>query len=396
MNNIKQCQNCQTEAQPGSGFCTNCGERLQKILNCNSCGAQLQQGWKACPDCGNKVQTEQGISEDQARIATVVREKVNVVSGPVTMVDHVNVDHYNGDAETYRRLGDEASNSGDYERAIENYNCAIFHDNRNSTAYNNRAVAYMKMREYESAVQDLGKAISLDPNDANQYSNRGAIHHIMRQYENAITDYGEAIRLNQREANFYAFRGLSYAALAERMERGPEHRSKWEWVKSNFFGEEAQKRASGGEWAAYGRAIKRLGKFFKSGKVSDLVATRDGGEQLELAIQDYIEAIRIEPNIATNPNVTFDYICMAKALEWHKQFSQARKIMDVAISRNPKEVKYYFTRASTLNTIGQPENAMRDLEEAFRIDPKVAKNEHIIAFYNVCKQSAASGVSGPQ
>jgi RNA polymerase subunit RPABC4/transcription elongation factor Spt4 len=76
MSNIKQCQNCQTEAQPGSGFCTNCGERLQEILNCNSCGAQLQQGWKACPDCGNKVQTKQGLSEDQAPIATAVKEKV--------------------------------------------------------------------------------------------------------------------------------------------------------------------------------------------------------------------------------------------------------------------------------------------------------------------------------
>ena len=76
MSNIKQCQNCQTEVQPGAGFCTNCGERLQGILNCNSCGAQLQQGWKACPDCGNKVQTKQGLSEDQARIATVVKEKI--------------------------------------------------------------------------------------------------------------------------------------------------------------------------------------------------------------------------------------------------------------------------------------------------------------------------------
>jgi tetratricopeptide (TPR) repeat protein len=248
-----------------------------------------------------------------------------------------------GDPETYRRLGDEASNSDDYEHAIENYSRAINLDDRNSTAYNNRAAAYIKMREYESAVQDFGKAIRLEPNDADLYSNRGAVHHTIGQYENAITNYGEAIRLKPSEANFYAFRALSYAALGYRWREGDK-----------------------------------------------------GGEQYELAIQDYVEAIRIVPNIATNPNILFDYVCMAKAYQQLKQFSQAKKIMDIAISRDPQEHYYYVTRASIYSAIGQPENALRDVEEAFRIDPELAKNEHAIAWYNTFKQSAASAVSGPQ
>ena len=156
----------------------------------------------------------------------------------------------------------------------------------------------------------------------------------MHQYENAIADYGEAIRLDPRDALAYGFRGLAYGFL----------------------------------------------------------------EQYEESIQDYVEAIRIAPNRKDVAPIESGSIPVAKAYQRLRQLEQAKKVMDIRITRVPRDEKAYITRASIYHNMGQPENAMRDMEEAFRIDPQLAKDEHAIAFYNTYKReiTEASAVSGPQ
>ena len=384
------------------------------MLNCRSCGAVLQPGWKACPWCGNKVQGEQGasfnITDSVAKIEQTDESKTvgrsvhisdNVVSSAVTIGETVNVsnvvnvgsineqpvsqDEWKsfvqkmntvleseglqsttpsgeplttkqselaaevrekveaagqqfgtsvGDPEIHMRLGNAAVGSGDHEQAIESYNQAIKLDPQNSTAYNNRAAAYNHLGQQERAIQDVSESIRLDPHDSTTHSNRGAMYHALRQYERAVEDYGESIRLDPQNANTYAFRALAYAAL----------------------------------------------------------------EQAEESVQDYSEAIRIVPNIITTPKIIFDLIYVAKAYQGLRQIEQAKKIIDIYITRVPKDEKGYLARASIYQNMDQPENAVRDLEEAFRIDPQLANDEHAIAWYNTFKGSAAaaSALSEPQ
>jgi len=50
---------------------------------------------------------------------------------------------------------------GDYDRAIDDFTKAIDINPRFATAYNNRAVTYLRKREYKKAWDDVHKAQKL-------------------------------------------------------------------------------------------------------------------------------------------------------------------------------------------------------------------------------------------
>lgn len=87
---------------------------------------------------------------------------------------------------------------------------------RLSTAFDNRGVAYRLKGEYERALQDYEQAIYLNPGNANAYNNRGIIYRIKGNYDRAIADYDQAIWLRSGDfpAAFYN-RALAHVDKSE-------------------------------------------------------------------------------------------------------------------------------------------------------------------------------------
>jgi len=104
---------------------------------------------------------------------------------------------------------------GDLDGAIADYDQAIRHDPKYTTAYINRGNAWGTKRDVDRAIADLNEAIRLDPKNALAYRKRGDMWGARGYNERAIADYTEVIRLDPKDALSYLGR-CSVRAIAGR------------------------------------------------------------------------------------------------------------------------------------------------------------------------------------
>jgi tetratricopeptide (TPR) repeat protein len=107
----------------------------------------------------------------------------------------------------YRGLAFE--NTGQPDRAIEDYNAAIALDSNFRDAFVNRGTALEKMGRFDSALENLNRAITLGPTYEG-YFNRGIILEKMGQIDGAIADYLSAISLNPSRYDAHLAAARSY------------------------------------------------------------------------------------------------------------------------------------------------------------------------------------------
>ena len=100
-----------------------------------------------------------------------------------------------GDAEMYLRMGTVAHESGEYGKAIEDYDEAIRLDPQEANTYYNRGIAYGNLGQHERAIEDFDEAISLDPQFALAYHGRGVMYEGLGQQKLADRDFGKAKEL---------------------------------------------------------------------------------------------------------------------------------------------------------------------------------------------------------
>ena len=66
---------------------------------------------------------------------------------------------------------------------------------RHISAYNNRGIAYYKLKEYKKAIKEFSKAIKLNPEFAAAYLNRGSAYDKLKQTGSARLDFKKAISI---------------------------------------------------------------------------------------------------------------------------------------------------------------------------------------------------------
>lgn len=111
----------------------------------------------------------------------------------------------------YRGLAFE--NTGQPERAIEDYNAAIALDPNFRDAFMGRGTALEEIGRLDSAVEDLDRAIALGPK-YEAYFNRGVTLEKMGRINEAILDYLSAIALDPSRYYPYLAAARSYGKVA--------------------------------------------------------------------------------------------------------------------------------------------------------------------------------------
>lgn len=101
------------------------------------------------------------------------------------------------------------ANSGDYDKAIADYNDAIRFNPHLVDAYHSRGVAWVKKGEYDKAIPDFNQAIRFNAQDAESFDGRGVAWLNKGEYDKAITDFNDAIRVNIHDTVAYFNRGLA-------------------------------------------------------------------------------------------------------------------------------------------------------------------------------------------
>ena len=94
-------------------------------------------------------------------------------------------------------------NTGNYQRAVDEFTKAIELNPKVPTNYNNRGVAHNKLSNHSQALDDYDTAIRLKPDYAIAYFNRGNVYGKIGNNTHAIEDYKTAARLGHQNAQNY-------------------------------------------------------------------------------------------------------------------------------------------------------------------------------------------------
>ena len=87
-------------------------------------------------------------------------------------------------------------NTGEPEKALEDFNRAIKIKPQVAAGYLGRANTLQILGRYEEAIEDYDRALEIKSDLANAYINRGSAYSHLGEYEKAIADYEKGLELD--------------------------------------------------------------------------------------------------------------------------------------------------------------------------------------------------------
>lgn len=131
--------------------------------------------------------------------------------------DHViKLDPKNADA--YIRRAKVHKKQGQYEQALKDLGAAIELDPRNDKPYIDRSIIWMMRQETALALNDLNKALEIDPSSYGARINIAGVYSSQGQYEEAIEELNKAQGLKDSDPRLYKNRALCYLSLGRQQE----------------------------------------------------------------------------------------------------------------------------------------------------------------------------------
>ncbi len=272
-----------------------------------------------------------------------------------------------------------------HDRAIHDASQAIHRNPKDADAYCARAGARLAKKQTQQAIADASRAIELDPENAEAYHIRGRAQFLRNQNVAALHDLSEAIGLDPAISDAYYVRGLirlkrsafskALADFTSTIERDP-----------NATAALLQRAETYSKLFQLPSAVADYSELIDSDPTNPELYNRRGLVRasmfdLEAAIADYTEAIRLQPefeeayynrgvayanmNAHENPN-------FQEPAPWGNQNHWRAAIADLstAIAYRADRADSYRYRGFAHNGVGENAEAIADLKEALRLNPK--------------------------
>ncbi len=298
--------------------------------------------------------------------------------------------------------------AGELLQAIADYTEAVRLDPESADALVDRGDAYLATRALDKAIADCTEAVRLEPKLARAFYTRGIGWFRKGVIDKALADSGEAIRLDPKVQKYYLFRsecllqqGTDLAAALKDANEAIRIDPKDPWA----FGQRADVRRTQGEWAEARKdfdAAVRLGpnaaELYRVRAVflaccpeaasrDEAQAFKDANRACELT--DWKNPYALEA-LATASAALGDF---PGAVKWQKKALENREYAtdaDYAPARvaayearrfyrfappirDRSDAREFVTRGTHFFQTREYENALRDFDEAIRLDPKSAK-----------------------
>ncbi len=239
-------------------------------------------------------------------------------------------------AEEWFNLGKNKGQSGDYQRAIADYNQAIQIKPDYASAYNNRGNAKFRLGNYEGAITDYHQAIKIQPDASLPYYNRGLAKSNLGDYQGSITDFNQAIKINANWGDI----GLNTAYY----ERGNAKKNLGDYQEAI---------------ADYNQAIQIKPDFaeayFNRGNAKSDLGDNQG------AISDYNQAIQIKPDFAEA------YFNRGSAKDDSGDKQGAIADYNQAIELKPDDADAYYNRGIVKDKLGDKQGVIADYNQAAQL-----------------------------
>lgn len=262
----------------------------------------------------------------------------------------------------------KARPKSDFEGYVADLTEAIRLDPNLTEAFGRRAYAYASKGQFEQGIADMDECIRIEPTNAGFYENRGRMYDELGNQNAAIADYTEALRLDPDLPYVYYNRGLLYFQLGD-------------YEKSLADNTEAIRGRPTHAQAYHNRgtAKQRLGDI--EGALQDFARSIElenpekilshecmgriylKKRDMDKAISHFSEAIQL------GTSYTGTYVSRGYAYAKLKQYELAIMDYQEAIRRNPDLADAYYDLAQIYRDIGDEAKAAEHAKRAQELDP---------------------------
>jgi tetratricopeptide (TPR) repeat protein len=299
-------------------------------------------------------------------------------------------------AEQFVSLGGSKSGKQDYQGAIEAYNRALDLDKNNPDAYFGRGVARSQLQQFEPAIEDFSQVIRLSPKNAFAYGYRGLIKVYLQDYKGALDDSDKAISLDPKSPNSapaYGVRGMANIGLENY--RGAvadfDQVIKQFPDQADFYALRGLSRGAAGDRAGVIPDVQKAADLYKkAGRTKDYenaqtIATSmqsipssvDTASIFQVALKAALQSLKPGGGGST-PAPTNN---RTETTPPATQAATGNIDRTPPASQSPpgelKDAVAYFNRAVDNYKAGKKPEALADLNQAIRLDPKYSQ-----AWYN--------------
>lgn len=297
--------------------------------------------------------------------------------------------------------GRDLRESGEYDRALAEYDRAVELDPEQERAYFGRGFTHKLRHEFDAALADLDRAHELDPDADRVLALRGETHRLRGDHEAAIADLDRAIAMDPADPMPWADRGLvrnglgqNDAALAD-LDRAVELDPDYAWALVQRAGvhsdrEETERAladldralALAPQWSyivrVRGNALRAAGRWQEAlaeyGRAVELLpddATAFAGrgvahsclDQEEEALADLDRAVELAPDYVWALGHRSRVHC------YRDEYERALADADRAVALLPGDAWCLYCRANALYGLDRLEEATADLDKALEADP---------------------------
>jgi tetratricopeptide (TPR) repeat protein len=226
-------------------------------------------------------------------------------------------------SETYNLQGENHLEKNRIKQAVRDFNHALEINPDYVDALVNRGSAYALQSRFNDALKDFNHALEIDRKQAEIYNLRGEIYLLNKMYDQANKDFTAAIILNPMYSDAFLNRARAYS------EKGME--------------EEAE--------SDYNQAIKADPDKFSS------FADLDGSESL------------FDEESSSTKEKTANYYQQGLEDLRNEKYYEAIENLTQAINLSSNDAGPYIYRGQAYIELGQPDEAMVDLNRAVIYDP---------------------------
>ena len=298
-------------------------------------------GYFACIYCGSIVMRDNPSRRASKPRNTRVRNiiLIGVVAVPIVVALIAIVLYLTRDTETetpaerHLRIGDEAMEHENYDRAVWSYTNYIHLLPNDAIGYGKRGAAYYEIKEYNEAIEDYDKAIAINPDDSDLYLGRGKALAESGLVNRGLEDLDLALTKDSDNAEAYRIRGNVY------------------WYQGK--GDLAEADFTSAIQARPNFVDAHLNRGYVRLKTLDFTG----------AVEDYSKVIEMDPDHPVG------YAVRGEAYLAQMQYDKAIRDFNRTIETAGSYWGDFLMRGRAYYGVGDLENAIRDFDRALELDP---------------------------